>query len=432
MGRRCSGRVAMLSVVGMLVASLGACAAPSGGQPGTLAVTLSAPPGVTPSIRVSGPHGYDQLVTGSQTLTGLEAGTYAVTAPPARKPGALVDELFDAAVQGGGDVAVAAGASAEVTVSYLLRPGSGMLWLAEMGSSKIVAFDAGQLAVGGAGVTPARALGLGPSHRPYAIAFDGRGNLWVGTQAGMLLEFTVADLATSGTPAPVVALDTGSTDVNGLAFGDDGWLWAAVHGAVQGYAPDQLLASGVPAAAVALTGSMGVPLDYPRALAFDASGGLWVANDTTVVRFSPAQLAVGGGVDPEVVLASNGTSLTSAWGVAFDAAGSLWVARWNGSRAEKYQAADITVSGTPDPFVTLTGIGVNLLRLAFDNAGDLWVTSSFDPTYSLFDHMGMVAAANLVSSGSPALGSSFTGLGGFDSGGTMAFDPLPVGLVGAP
>jgi len=427
-----SGRRALLLALCLatLVVVGPGCAGPAG--LGSLALTVTAPSGVAVAVEVTGPGGFSQVVGATQTLTDLAPGTYQVKAPAARLPGTLVDKLYDGTIVGGGAVQVGAGATATETVSYLLRPGTGALWVAVYGSTKIAAFDATQLPSGGEGVTPARALGLGAGQLPYALAFDADGDAWVGTQAGSLIEYAVADLGASGTPSPAVVIDSGSTDVNGVAFDASGMLWATMAGGIAGFTPSQLESSGAPVAAVRIFGTASHPLPYPAALAFDAAGGLWVAANTFVARYSPAQLVIGGALDPDVVLESNGTSLQAVRGLAFDEAGALWVASWSSGAVEKFQPQDIVSSGTPDPTVRLTGIGVYPLRLAFDNAGNLWVTSNYNPGWTLPGHIGMVEAANLVATGSPALGASFTNVGGFDSGGTLAFAPPAPGLVGAP
>ena len=432
-GRSAGWRGAAMGAAVLLVLGVVGCAGPAGGGLGELALTVTAPAGVDASVEVTGPGGDAQTVSTTQTLGGLAPGTYHVTAAPARRPGTLVDDLFDAAVSDGGTVEVSAGATATATVSYQHRPGTGALWVAVYGSTKLIAFDDGQLPNGGAGVTPSLALGLGSGIRPYSVAFDAEGNAWAGTQDGELLEFAVDDLASSGTPDPAVVLDSGGTDVNGIVFGADGMLWAAVSGAIVGFTPSQRTASGSPTPDVTLTGSASHPVGAAHQLAFDASGGLWLANlGGAVLRFSPSQLATGGALEPDVVLESNGTSLNNPRGVAFDASGSLWVACWSGNAVEKFRPQDIAVSGTPDPFVRLTGVGVNPLRLAFDNAGNLWLSSNYDPTFSHGGHVGMIAAADLVASGTPPLGASFTSVGGFDSGGTLAFAPMPAWSLGAP
>lgn len=304
-------------------------------------------------------------------------------------------------------------------------PAPDWLWVAVWGQSKVVAFDENQLTVGGDAVTPRRAFGLGATNYPYAIAFDADGNLWAGTQGGLLLRIDAADLLVSGTPTPGVTLDTGSSDVNGMAFGPDDRLWVATAAGLLAYRPDQLLASGTPTPDVQLTGTATYPLSYPAALAFDADGGLWVAAHTFVARYAPAQLAASGAPEPDVVLESDGTSLANARGVGFDAAGALWVAGSSGSGFEKFSPQDILASGNPSPVVRIGSMGVNPSRVAFDDDGNLWGSHVFGPGFVGSGYVGMVEAANLVSSGPAVVAVGFTDVGSIDSGGTMLFAPAP-------
>lgn len=304
-------------------------------------------------------------------------------------------------------------------------PGPDWLWVAVWGEAKVVAFDDAQLAVGGDAVTPRRAFGLGAGNHPYAIAFDADGNLWAGTQAGLLVRIDAADLLVSGTPTPGVTVDTGSTDVNGMAFGPDGRFWVATAAGLLAYRPDQLLASGTPTPDVQLTGTATYPLSYPAALAFDGDGGLWVAAHAFVARYAPADLAASGAPEPDVVLESDGASLADARGVAFDAGGALWVSGYNGSGFEKFRPQDILVSGTPSPVVRIGSMGVGPMRVAFDDDGNLWGSHVFGPGFVASGYVGMVEAANLVSSGPAVVAVGFTDVGGIDSGGTMLFAPAP-------
>lgn len=303
--------------------------------------------------------------------------------------------------------------------------GPDWLWVAVWGETKVVAFDDAQLAVGGDAVTPRRAFGLGTGNDPYSIAFDAEGNLWVGTQAGSVLRIDAADLRVSGTPVPGVSLDTSSTDVNGMAFGTDGRLWVATAAGLLAYRPDQLLTSGTPAPDVHLMGTVAHPLSFPTALTFDAGGGLWVAAGDFVARYAPSQLTASGAPEPDVVLESDGASLADARGVAFDPGGALWVAGFNGSGFEKFRPQDILVSGTPSPVVRIDANAPYPSRVVFDDEGNLWGSHVFGPGFVGSGYVGMVEAANLVSSGPAVVAVGFTDLGGIDSGGTILFAPEP-------
>jgi secreted PhoX family phosphatase len=127
--------------------------------------------------------------------------------------------------------------------------------------------------------------GSGSLSTPLRLAFDGSGNLWVadgGTGSNnTVVEFSASQLTHSGTPTPTVILS------------DDG------HGS----------------------------LDEPFGLAFDGGGNLWVTNgkDSSVVEFTPSQLASSGDPTPTVTLSANHGSLAFPTDLALDASGDLWV-----------------------------------------------------------------------------------------------------------
>jgi sugar lactone lactonase YvrE len=423
--------VALVATI-LAVSALTGCGAPV--VLGTLDVVVAAPSDLDLAVHVTGPDGFDRTLDATATLTGLAPGSYAVTAPPARRPAAVVDELWDATtVQV--DVDLAAGAAEQVAVTYARRAGTGRMWIAVYGEQKIVAFTSEQLEAGGADPTPDVAIGFGVPQNPYALAFDAAGNAWVGMNGDAgVWKVDKADLATSGTPAPAAVLDVDGVDVNGLAFAPDGSLWVASSTALSGFSP-ATLALAVPtgtAPDVVLNGTATNPLVFPHALAFAADGYLWVAtSDDRVVAYAPGQLVASGAPEPAIVIASNGTSLQTVRGIAFDAAGALWAANWSSNTAVKFRPEDLAASGAPDPVVTLGGLGVNPLRLAFDNRGDLWMSSNFAPGFAGGDFVGRVAATDLVSSGTPPLATEFTDLGNFDAGGTLVFAAMPAALPGS-
>jgi hypothetical protein len=65
----------------LLLLLIGCSGEPGGPSGGTLSVSIQGlPPGSAAAVSVSGPNGYSQSLTNSQTLTGLSAGVYTVTA----------------------------------------------------------------------------------------------------------------------------------------------------------------------------------------------------------------------------------------------------------------------------------------------------------------------------------------------------------------
>jgi glucose/arabinose dehydrogenase len=88
--------------------------APPGATTGSLAVTASGlPAGVNAAIRVSGPSGYQQDLTASQTLTGLAPGSYNVAATPVTAGG--ITYTPSPATQ---SAVVAAGGTVTASVAY--------------------------------------------------------------------------------------------------------------------------------------------------------------------------------------------------------------------------------------------------------------------------------------------------------------------------
>ena len=161
----------------------------------------------------------------------------------------------------------------------------------------------------------------------------------------------------------------------GLAFDASGALWVSGHSSdtIVKYAPEQLASSGAPSPQVVLRSTTG-SLTAPSALAFAASGALWVANsgNDSVVMFTPTQLAASGSPTPTVTLTGTANELSRPTGLAFDAGGSLWVATLTGAGVLRYLPEQLVASGSPMPAATLTGFS-RQMRLAFDHTGDLWV-----------------------------------------------------------
>jgi hypothetical protein len=112
---------------------------------------------------------------------------------------------------------------------------------------------------------------------PWALAFDGAGNLWSSNSAtSTLVEFARADLAATGAPVPAVTIS--STKVNdnpsldephGLCFDDVGKL-AAINAAgafgVASFAANQL-GTGAPTPATFIVGA-GTTLNAPEGCMF--------------------------------------------------------------------------------------------------------------------------------------------------------------------
>jgi sugar lactone lactonase YvrE len=186
-----------------------------------------------------------------------------------------------------------------------------------------------------------------------------------GCGAGMntIVEFKASQLAASGSPAPAVTLTANGTSISGpeeLAFDHAGNLWlcnfatdaATGIASVVEFTAAQLTSSGKPTPAVTLTSNAG-SMVYLYALGFDSNGDLWVDNagNQELEKFPSSQLTSSGSPIPTVVLQLD----VAALGFAFDGQGNLW---WTGEQANKLSeiaAAQTSASGKPTPSVVLTG-----------------------------------------------------------------------------
>jgi sugar lactone lactonase YvrE len=371
-------RILVLSVAALLlVVVLAACS--STPATGSLLVTVNGlPSGVNGVVTVTGPGGYTQAVTATNTLSNLALGTYSVAVGAASDGNTIVPVMYDGSASSS-TVTVTANTTSSATVSYALRVGSGHLWLPL--STGVGAYQHDTLAATSSTGPDVLLSSVVPSNSE-AVAVDHAGNLWVVDVGGYLDRFDAASLATSGSPSPAVTLDitATSTTVLGMAFDATGDLWVGDpgHGRLLMFTPAQLAGSGSPAPAVMIS-TNGASISGPFSLAFDASGDLWVANssNSTLVAFTPAQLAATGNPAPSVTIGADATpSLSDPYAIAFDASGGLWAANAYGTiSVVHYDASQLTSSGNPTPTATIgsASLGTHPEGLAFDASGALWV-----------------------------------------------------------
>jgi sugar lactone lactonase YvrE len=404
---------------------------PSGPGFGSLAVTITAPAGITPRVTVSGPAGYHKTLIATATLTGLAAGGYTVASGPVIVPHPIVATMYDVTITGGTAV-VRNGGTATASASYAVRPGTGALWVTNVGSqnSTILAYSATQLAAS-TSAAPAITL-MTATAAPAAAAFDAFGILWAATNydnqvvnVGNVVGFGVSQLAASvGFPQPplfTLTVTSGSREfLQGVAVDLGGSVWATNYNAstIVEFTSSQFY--GTPAPAVTLSATSG-SLSGPAGLAFDLGGNLWVANAnaSTVVQFTASQLTASGSPTPAVTLSATSGSLSGPAGLAFDQRGNLWVANANASTVVEFTASQLAASGSPTPPVTLGATSGSLdapSGLAFDRSGDLWVANDISGTVVEF------TASQLGASGAPTpivtlSGSALSGPHG------LAFDP---------
>jgi ligand-binding sensor domain-containing protein len=113
------------------------------------------------------------------------------------------------------------------------------------------------------------------------------------------------------------------------------------------------------------------PLNYPKGLAVDAKGNLYVANsggnDILVYNPSYGQIAKG--------TVTQNISNPSA--VAIDSAGNLWVANYGTSNGGSTGSIAEYTSGVQNANGTITNGVLGPESLAVDGAGNVWVNNAF-------------------------------------------------------
>jgi hypothetical protein len=254
----------------------------------------------------------------------------------------------------------------------------------------------------------------------------GSQKLWFtgGTDAAHTGAFDEADLAASAEVTPSVTISGALQSSRAIAFDKSGNLWLADDaGSLSMYARDSLGASLTAQPDVVLSGDAlcpaGIPCG-PRALAFDNVGGLWVALGDRVSHFEAQSLSTTGEPLPDVTL--TGPDLTAPSALAIDASDGLWVANSDGGvvgfsaahlAADSDAAAEVVLAGqTPEPAVSaLEGPAA----LAIDTMGALWVGYVASNVVARYEAELLAESATLT----PSIQLSVEGLASPQS---MAFD----------
>ena len=372
---------------------------------GNLTVTITAADGTTPSVVVTGPNAYSKQISTTTTLAGLAVGDYTIVADSASVPDSVVGSITDTGHVVGSPASVAEGMTAAATVTYATKDRVGGLWIARNYHHLFPELASSQLRQSGT-IPPAQAH-YTPLSGSTGLALDGAGNLWQSsnTSDSIAMYSIAARNGGDSTLPTLVIFSTALFNAEAMAFDSHGNLWVANCGdhsggtgagpAILEFSTAQLAAGGTQTPAVDITDNAG--LKCPYAIAFDANGNAWVADDSNphIVQFSAAQLASSGDKAPAATISGGG--LVAAAALAFDASGNLWVANDGGTSVVDYTPAQLAAAGpqTPNVTVTLRNNGVPK-GLAFDKRGTLWV-SDWES-----DLMLGFTSSQLASSGSPA------------------------------
>jgi sugar lactone lactonase YvrE len=419
--------------------------APSGGggggggnATGTLAIAVTVPNGVAPTITITGPSGYSKTLSSTQTLTSLATGSYTISAGTGLTADSIVSIAYAGSVTGS-PATVTANGTTTATVTYA-EPwsSSGVLWVASALGNSISGYTSTQLRTTGApvpGVVVGTDSSVGPIQGATALVVDQTGGIWFANDGDTIYHYTSAQIAQSTKASPALKLvSSAMSKAAALAFDNNGNLWVADQGVgkIFEFPASQLAAGGSVTPAVVLSSAFG-SISRPFSMTFDTRGDLWVSNygDSTVAGFSPSQLHATGSPVPYAGLVG-ATATTNNLGIQFDAQGDLWVANLTDTHAE-YTPGQLTSIGTPTPkvIIVLHSTGPSGLQepgpMAFDNSGALWMADVQKSRLLRF------MPSQLTTSGSPtaAVTISSTGSG---SHAAMAlpywitFSPHAVGL----
>jgi sugar lactone lactonase YvrE len=293
------------------------------------------------------------------------------------------------------------------------------LWIAN--GTNVVEYNPAQMS---SGATPPHvSINSAVFGTPQGVTFDRDGNLWVLDPAGMvngaatpaLFKFSAAQLAalaTDNAPDPIATITSTFLKTPQQAVIDvSGNAWVTDHDTnfVLVFTGLQLAQTGTNKfdPVVAMTSPQ---FSGPAGIAFDSSGGLWVANNgiatsatqafgggTTIVELTSASLPAvppSGTSTPnipaDVVLTDEAkASIQSPWALAFDSAGNLWSSNSATSTVVRFARADL-MSGAPVPAVTLSSTKVNN------------IPSLNQPHGICIDDVGNVAAINEAGGGDGA------------------------------
>ena len=380
----------------------------AGVSTGSLDLTVTGLPGLLASVEVTGPGSYLHDSLGSELLASLMLGTYAVTATSVRAPDVMADTIFDAtpAVT---TAVVSQDKTTAVTVPYSQRVGSGLFFVPSALTGVISAYDRATLLDGGINVAQPAKVTLttllpdgGVWVGPEVLALDPAGNLWAGfadESSGVegLARFPAASLGTTAALQPDIVLSPSDAGAGlltisfpkAMAFDSKGNLWIGNCGQTEGLLridKASLNASGAPSGTLWRGGAV----NCPNGLAFDKKGNLWIAScgsvPTGIFEFTADQLASTTTPVPAVSIVSGSANSSCPQNLAFDAQGNLLVTECSGFRGvaeyPAWQLADGGSTGSSnDPTVLLKHANFTCpTGLAFDNASNLWVVDPVSKT----------------------------------------------------
>ena len=215
---------------------------------------------------------------------------------------------------------------------------------------------------------------------PTAVAVDAGNRVWVANYNGVVSEFDGLGIAISASGYGGGGLEESFS----IAIAPDGAVWIcneeSTGGVNSGHGSLTVLSTeGAPLSGA--TGSSGGGLDFPVALAIDAAGNVWAANEANASISTFA--ADGTARSPGSGYTSGGLGFPS--GLAIDALGRIWISNTSSNAVTVMDAHGSPLSG-PAGYV---GGGMDgPAGIALDPAGNAWVTNYYGGNVTALDGGG--------------------------------------------
>ncbi len=306
---------------------------------------------------------------------------------------------------------------------FTIFDSSGNLWVGDLNNDRVLEFkppfSAGMnasLVIGQSSFeTSTPATSRSGLNGPYGLAFDSRGDLWVGDYGNnRVLEFkppfstgmpafqvigqnnfTTALLATTkyGLAKPV-----------GVAFDHSDTLWVFDGGNYRVLKFNPPFSNGMSASSV--IGQPNFETSKPSAsqsglsnthsgLAVDPSGNLWVGDKSRMLEFRPpfrigmnASVVIGQATFATAKASAGRSGLSGDQGVTPDSAGNIWVSDTQNNRLLEFEppfsngmGASLVIGqqdfNSSPPASSQSGFSAPI-GSAFDSSGNLWVTDYFN------------------------------------------------------
>lgn len=220
-------------------------------------------------------------------------------------------------------------------------------------------------------------------------------------------QFNAKQLRRSGSPKPSLRFRPSSGVPRAIQVDSKGNVWGAVSGigAKQGFVFE--LTTGQ------LGNFKGGKFNAPavkiacdaRALKFDKTGNLWIADVTNsdrprLLEYSADQLTRGDMGDPTIAISS--PEVVDIQAMDFDSLGNLWVLGMLDSGLQglfRFASADLGASGSPSPDALLVppeSVNFAPAAIAFDQGGNLWVANNLG---NVTGNLQRFSAADIAGSG---------------------------------